>query len=118
MPTLLLKTSAPAPDQAAANALLLDISGRVAKHLGKPESYVMVSLESGVSMSFGGNLDAPVAFMSLKSVGKMTAATTSAISADLCALVQEKLGVPQERVYIEFCDSPGYMFGWNGTTFG
>jgi phenylpyruvate tautomerase len=77
----------------------------------------MTSLEGGVPMTFAGDATAPVAYLEVKSVGKMKPATTSAISADLCALVAERLGVPSDRIYIEFADAVGAMWGWNGATF-
>ncbi|MGB3573906.1 MAG: phenylpyruvate tautomerase MIF-related protein [Phormidesmis sp.] len=43
---------------------------------------------------------------------------TQTMSQDFCAKVQAALGVPPNRTYIEFADSRGAMWGWNGTTFG
>ena len=43
---------------------------------------------------------------------------TKAMSQDFCALVESSLGVPKNRVYIEFADATGAMWGWNGGTFG
>jgi hypothetical protein len=33
-------------------------------------------------------------------------------------VVNEKLGVPINRVYIEFADAKASLWGWNGSTFG
>jgi phenylpyruvate tautomerase PptA (4-oxalocrotonate tautomerase family) len=118
MPLLSVRTSAPQPDLEAADALLLEISGKVARHLGKPESYVMTSLEAGVPMTFAGSRAEPVAYLELKSVGSIRAEATQAMSAELCQLIERHLGVPAARTYIEFSPCEGYLWGWNGRTFG
>jgi len=90
-------------------------SARLASALGKPEGYVMVAVEPGVTMSFAGSPD-PTAYLELKSIG-LAESQTADLSQMLCAMMQEKLGVPQDRTYIEFADAPRKMFGWNGGTF-
>ncbi len=114
MPYLLLKTNqsiAAAP----ARALLADTSKSVAAALGKPERYVMVALEQGCPMLFGGS-DAPLAYLELKSIG-LPAERTGELSATLAAVVGRHLGVAADRVYVEFADASGPMWGWNGATF-
>ncbi|MFS8802740.1 phenylpyruvate tautomerase MIF-related protein, partial [Synechococcus sp. R60.2] len=32
--------------------------------------------------------------------------------------IEARLGIPKKRIYIEFSDAKGYLWGWNGTTFG
>ena len=39
------------------------------------------------------------------------------LSDKLCAFVKVELGISPDRVYIEFWDINGKMFGWNGGTF-
>ena len=90
-------------------------SSLVAEKLGKPESYVMVALEPTAPMLFAGN-DEPAIYMELKSIG-LSESQTPAVSAALCELAQNTLGVPQNRIYIEFSDAPRKMWGWNGATF-
>ena len=43
---------------------------------------------------------------------------TKAMSSDFCQQVDQVLGVDKNRNYIEFNDANGYMWGWNGSTFG
>jgi len=38
-------------------------------------------------------------------------------SRTLPALLTAVLGLPAERVYIEFSAPPAHLFGWNGGTF-
>ncbi len=92
-----------------------EASALVAEKLGKPERYVMVAVEPTTPMLFAGT-DEPALFMELKSIG-LSESQTPAISAALCELAQTTLGIPQERVYIEFADAPRKMWGWNGATF-
>jgi len=90
-------------------------SAKLAESLGKSESYVMVAFEDNVNMSFGGNKK-PTAFMELKSIG-LKANMTEDLSKMLCTLAHQELGVAKNRVYIEFKDAPGKMWGWNSGTF-
>ncbi len=43
---------------------------------------------------------------------------SQALSSALCSLVEARLGVPAARTYIEFAGAEGYIWGWNGSTFG
>lgn len=114
MPTLRLLTSVDiAPE--ARPALLASASRRVADLLGKPESYVLVILEPGRDLLFGGT-DAPAAYVELKSLG-LPEAKTPDLSNALCAWLKQELGISPERVYIEFAAPPRHLFGWNGATF-
>jgi phenylpyruvate tautomerase len=96
-------------------SLVKEASEEVARLLGKPERYVMVSLESNPLMRFAGT-DAPLAYLELKSIGLPESATQS-LSEALCDLVYQHLDVDRDRIYIEFTDAPRAMWGWNGTTF-
>ena len=90
-------------------------SQRVAELLGKPERYVMVSLEHNPAMLFAGS-DAPLAYLELKSIGLPTA-RTGELSKGLCELVGQQLGIAQDRIYIEFANASGDLWGWDGGTF-
>jgi phenylpyruvate tautomerase PptA (4-oxalocrotonate tautomerase family) len=118
MPLLSVKTSAPAPAAAEIEDLLRTLSARIAAHLGKPEAYVMTAFEGDAAMTFAGSGAEPVAYLELKSVGRLSPQTTAAVSADLCGLIEERLGVPAARTYIEFAAAEGYLWGWNRRTFG
>jgi phenylpyruvate tautomerase PptA (4-oxalocrotonate tautomerase family) len=117
MPLIKVQTSVAAPKDADVTALLKHLSASLAKHIGKPESYVMTAFESGVPMTFGGTTE-PVCYIEIKSVGSMSSSQTSTMSQVFCQYVDQALGVPANRTYIEFADAKGYMWGWNGSTFG
>ena len=117
MPLIKLQTSVTAPESNQSEALLKQLSASLAKHLGKPESYVMTALESNVPMTFAGTTD-PVCYVEIKSVGSMRPQQTQAMSQDFCEQINQALGVPTNRIYIEFADAQGYLWGWDRRTFG
>jgi phenylpyruvate tautomerase len=117
MPLIKVQTSINRPEAATFEGLLKELSTKLARHLGKPESYVMTTFEPEVAMTFAGTTE-PVCYVEIKSVGNMNPAQTKAMSQDFCQLINEKLGVSTNRIYIEFADAKGTMWGWNGSTFG
>jgi phenylpyruvate tautomerase PptA (4-oxalocrotonate tautomerase family) len=114
MPLLKIQTNQ-AIDETTAKTLIRDASASVAELLGKPERYVMISLEHNPHMLFGGS-DDPLAYLELKSIGLPESRTTD-LSGNLCNLLNKALDLPADRIYIEFADAPRHMWGWNGGTF-
>ena len=114
MPLLKIQTNQTI-DETTATALIRDASASVAELLGKPERYVMVSLEHNPDMLFGGS-DDPLAYLELKSIGLPESMTTD-LSSSLCGLLNRSLDLPADRIYIEFADAARHMWGWNGGTF-
>lgn len=117
MPLIKVQTSVERVNKTEAEALLQRLSSALAKHLGKPESYVMTALEPGITMTFAGTLE-PVCYIEIKSVGAMKPEQTTAMSQEFCQEINKTLGVDENRIYIEFADAKGYLWGWNGSTFG
>jgi len=112
MPYLSVQTNVNVPDEAG---LLARLSQQVAKMLGKPESYVMLHIESRTAMLFAGSSE-PLAYVQLKSLD-LPQAETAAFSASLCSLLHDELGLDAGRIYIEFSGPERHMWGWNGSTF-
>ena len=112
MPVLRLTTNSPAEDK---SALAKQASSLVAEILGKPESYVMVNVNTEADLVFAGT-DEPCAHLTLESLG-LPEAETKALSQSLCGFVEQQLGVPASRTYIEFVSPERHMFGWNNSTF-
>ena len=117
MPLIKVQSSISQPESATVNSLLTSLSADLAKHLGKSESYVMTAFEAEVPMTFAGTFD-PVCYVEIKSVGNMSSAQTKSMSQNFCSQISAKLDVPENRIYIEFADAKGQMWGWNGRTFG
>ena len=115
MPLFNLFTSAELPSDRA--AWLGQLSRALAKALDKPEEYVMVIANPRPEMTFGGTGD-PACYAELKNVGRLSAAEVESLSAQLCQALSVALSVPADRIYIEFTNADGALWGWDGTTFG
>jgi len=96
-------------------AFLRQLSAATAAMLGKPESYVMAIFNEQPQMLFAGSAE-PLAHVELKSLG-LPENKTADYSARLCSLIGEQLGIPPERIYIEFSAPARHMWGWSGRTF-
>jgi phenylpyruvate tautomerase PptA (4-oxalocrotonate tautomerase family) len=116
MPLLHLFTSAPPPAADPRRALMSELSALLARELDKPEAYVMVALEPRAEMLFGGTT-APACYAELKNVGTLEPAHVERLSELLAAALARGLGVAKDRVYIEFTNADGALWGWNGSTF-
>ena len=114
MPLLRIQTNATADDQKR-QSLMKHASQQIAAALGKPEQYMMVSLEGGVPMTFAGSSE-PTAFVELRGIGLPTAKARE-LSRLICELIESELGVARRRIYINFADVPANLWGWNGETF-
>ena len=117
MPLIKVQSSVSQPEAATIKNLLTSLSANLAKHLGKPESYVMTAFEADVPMTFAGTFE-PACYVEIKSVGNMSSSQTKSMSQDFCSQISDKLDVPSNRIYIEFADAQGHMWGWNERTFG
>jgi len=112
MPYLHIHTNVSIADEAD---FLKRCSALAAEVLGKPESYVMISLSHGKTMMFAGSED-PLAYIELKSLS-LPGESTGSLSAALSAILAEVLEIPPARVYIEFTSPERHMWGWDGGTF-
>jgi phenylpyruvate tautomerase PptA (4-oxalocrotonate tautomerase family) len=97
-------------------ALLVSLSNTVAETIGKPEQYVMVTASQAVMLMSGNPGDA--AFVDVRSIGGLTGEVNRKLSQKICALLNDSLGVPENRVYLNFTDVKASNWGWNGSTFG
>jgi phenylpyruvate tautomerase PptA (4-oxalocrotonate tautomerase family) len=114
MPYLKIQTNQPL-DEAAQLALMKKASTTVAGLLGKPENYVMVSIQPAQAMLFAGS-DGPLAYLELKSIG-LPESETKSLSDSLCTLMAQELDIEKNRTYIEFANASRHMWGWDGDTF-
>lgn len=112
MPLLQINTNVEIDDP---GKLAEQASKKVAEILGKPESYVMVSVNPGTELWFGGN-NKPAAHLKLKSLG-LPESETGNYSAVLCEFIEQQLGIPGARTYIEFDAPARHAWGWDKHTF-
>ncbi|OEL37443.1 hypothetical protein BAE44_0001539 [Dichanthelium oligosanthes] len=102
MPTLILSTNVPV-DAVVAADILKDCSKALARIIGKPESYVMVSLNGSVPMSFAAS-EEPTAYGELVSIGGIGPGVNGKLSAAVAEILETKLSVNKSRFYIKFDD--------------
>jgi phenylpyruvate tautomerase PptA (4-oxalocrotonate tautomerase family) len=92
------------------------LSKTVAETIGKPEQYVMVSA-SQAAMQMSGN-PGDAAFVDVRSIGGLTHDVNRKLSQKVCKLLNDSIGVPPNRIYLNFSDVEASHWGWNGSTFG
>jgi hypothetical protein len=112
----MVRTNAPV-DEATIPALLQECSSQIAKLLSKPESYVMTLFDRVACMTMGGKTG-PTCLVEVRSVGKLTPHQTRQLSETLCSLLSKRLDVPSARIFLNFMDFPGALWGHDGGVFG
>jgi phenylpyruvate tautomerase len=117
MPLIQIFTSAPKPAPALCEVLLRDLSRTLSSHFQKSEEWVMTCLVPDLEMTFAGTT-APACFAAVKNVGELPPERATRLSQELTERLSRGLGVPKERVYLEFTEAKGRLWGWNGETFG
>jgi phenylpyruvate tautomerase len=95
--------------------LLTSASAFIAELLGKSEAYVMVALDTGISLSFGASRN-PAAYVVLRSIGLPTERCAE-FATKISQFIEAGLQVPKERIFIDFTDLHRDRFAWNGKTF-
>ena len=98
-----------------AKEFLKAASTLVAARLEKPESVMMTALQQPQAMSLGGD-DSPVAMIELTVLALEDGRIPDLYTA-LHDLAVSKLGLPGERIFINFHDVPRGRWGCNGQVF-
>ena len=115
MPLLKLETTV-ALSESKQDVLLAGLSKLVVEGIGKPEQYVMVTIQQSPMQMSGKPGDA--AFADIRSIGGLSGDVPKRLSRKVCELLKEQLGISSDRVYINFTDVKAANWGWNGSTFG
>jgi phenylpyruvate tautomerase PptA (4-oxalocrotonate tautomerase family) len=115
MPLLKLETTVALPEDKR-KALLASLSEAVARTIGKPEQYVMVTLSQTAMLMSGKAGD--VAFVDIRSIGGLTDDVNRRLAQQVCKLLNDSLGLPPDRVYLNFTNVAASHWGWNGSTCG
>ncbi|KAF8191487.1 Tautomerase/MIF superfamily, partial [Mycena galopus ATCC 62051] len=87
-----------------------------AETLGKPEAYITVSITHNKTLTFGGTFE-PAFALTIVSLDNVNPEANEKYSAILSEFFKEKLGIPNDRGYINFCDPGRAFLGYKGTTF-
>jgi phenylpyruvate tautomerase len=114
MPYFKIETNV-ALDASEAKDFAKEASSFACRLLGKPEKYMMVSISCGNAMMFGGTTE-PAAYVALKSIG-LQEINCKGYAKAVCEFLESNLKIPPDRIYIDFKNIEGGMFGWNKTTF-
>lgn len=112
MPLLEIITNTAIDDAAAIAARASRLTADI---LSKPESYVMVRVQSEQTLIFAGSNE-PAALVKLKTLG-LPESNTPALSASICNFIKESLNIDSDRIYIEFSSPQPHMWGWDKQTF-
>ena len=115
MPLLKLETTVALSDDKR-TGLLTSLSKIVAETIGKPEQYVMVSMSPAAILMSGKPADA--AFVDIRNIGRLSADVNRELSQKVCRLLNDSLGVAQDRIYLNVMDVAPSNWGWKGNTFG
>ncbi|HEY3354810.1 MAG TPA: phenylpyruvate tautomerase MIF-related protein [Polyangia bacterium] len=115
MPLIKLETTA-ALDDLEQRTLCGKLSRLAAEVIGKPEQYVQAIVQGGLTMLHGGAAG-PAAFVDVRSIGGLSPAVNRTLTERICGLLAN-LGIPSERVYLNFTDVSPSAWGHDGATFG
>jgi len=115
MPLLSLETTV-ALTEDKRQALLASLSKIVAETIGKPQQYAMVTAGQAAMQMSGSQGDA--AFVDIRSIGGLTDKVIRELSQKVSQLLHDSLGIPPNRIYLNFTDVQARHWGWNGSTFG
>lgn len=112
MPFLTIHTNAVAGDK---DGFVKEATDFVAAELRKPISYVIVTLNDGENMIFGGRKEVKSALVEMKSIGF---ANKAELAKKLTTFLSEKLGLDKSFVNIHFIDMPAGDLSIGGNLLG
>ncbi len=100
MPFVNVKTSVRV-DEAKKTVIEAKITKAITILPGKSESHLMCAVEDGVSMMFHGDKE-NTAFVEVKILGKSTREAYEKLTAAICDILEEEIGVSPEYCYVKF----------------
>ncbi len=89
--------------------------GQAASIIGKPESFLMVGFEDEYCLYFAGEKLEKGAFVSVDLLGSGNSASFEKMTARICEIYAEELGIPGNHIYVEYRTTNDW--GWNGRNF-
>ena len=99
MPLLKLETTVAVTDDKRAS-LLAALSRIVAETTGKPEQYVMVTLNLDQAAILMGGKPGDAAFVDIRGIGGLNATTNNQLSQKICQALKQSLGVIRQSAFI------------------
>ncbi|MDD6327693.1 MAG: phenylpyruvate tautomerase MIF-related protein [Eubacteriales bacterium] len=82
---------------------------------GKSESWLMLGFEPNYKLYFRGDCSMPTAFVEVSVFGGENRQAFSALTAKICEIFQEVLGIAPDHVYVKY--EAVSNWGWNGGNF-
>ena len=114
MPYIKLTTTAKVNDEKCA-AIKAKFGKAIESFRGKNESWLMVAVDDNKRMWFRGDDSADSAMVDVELLGSVSADDSEKMTACVCDILGEELGIPGERIYVKYT---GYNnWGWNGSNF-
>ncbi len=82
---------------------------------GKSETFLMVGFQDNYSLYLGGKELEKGAFVEVKIFGKASDSDYDKVTAAVCSIYEEELGIPQDKIYVKYEEVDHW--GWNGRNF-
>ena len=82
---------------------------------GKTEKWLMLSFEGDTEMAFHGDMDSPMAFLTVSLVGCAPREAYDAMTQRLCSIMEQVLGIAPDMVYVKYEEVD--TWGWNNINF-
>ena len=101
MPMIVTHTTKPITEENK-NALTKAFGEAITLLPGKSEAYLMLEFAGDCQMAFHGDTALDLAFVEVKLLGKSTRAAYDALTARICDLLQEILGIPPTGTYVKY----------------
>ena len=89
--------------------------GKRISALNKTETYLMVGIEDGYDLWFGGKKLDKGAYVAVSLLGDAPKECYEKMTEQVCSLMADQLGIPGNAVYVTY--HPIKDWGWNGSNF-
>ena len=110
MPSIKLETSAVlTPEQE--KSVALEITTLSAELLNKPVEVVQVRVESGMTVTFGGESSNASAFLAIAMIGKISPDTRAILPEKFAALLA-KYGIDSKKLFLNYTETAPEAWGW------
>ena len=100
---------------AAQKETIKSAMGKLIETLNKPEAYLMVGIDDGCDLWFGGEKLDKGAYVAVSLLGNAPKELYEKLTGQICDLLQKELGSPGNAVYVTY--HPVSDWGWNGSNF-
>lgn len=89
--------------------------GQTMSLINKSEGFLMVGFDDEYCLYMGGKKVEKGAFVSVSLFGSAPSEAYEKMTAEICRIYQEQLGIPSDKVYVTYSGFKDW--GWNGNNF-